>query len=94
MDRTLIEKVFESKEFIRMRVRAERGAIGLHGIVKTSLLGQLGFENGDLLQTINGVDVTDPRRALELYARLTTLSKIVAVVERGGQTVTLEYDLR
>lgn len=94
VDRALIEKVMESREFTRMRGRPENGALGLYGISEASLLGQLGFQNGDRLKTINGVDVTDPQRALELYARLSSLSKIVANVERGGQNVTLDYELR
>jgi hypothetical protein len=39
----------------------------LFGIRPDTLLGTLGLENGDRLQTINGFDMASPEKALEAY---------------------------
>ncbi len=49
-----------------------------------SSLQRLGFEAGDVLETVNGYEVASPDRALEAYAKLRTADRYVAVVERRG----------
>ena len=49
-----------------------------------TLLGMLGMENGDRLQTINGFDMTSPEKALEAYARLRTADHLTVPVNRKG----------
>ncbi len=47
-------------------------------------LQRLGFDSGDVVQTVNGHDVATPDRALEAYAKLRMTSDLVVVVLRGG----------
>ncbi|HQY63988.1 MAG: hypothetical protein IPF92_06480 [Myxococcales bacterium] len=47
-------------------------------------LQRLGFEPGDVVETLNGYDLATPDHALEAYARLRTADRFVAVVERRG----------
>lgn len=47
-------------------------------------LQRLGFEAGDVLQTVNGYELASPDRALEAYAKLRSTDRYVAVVERRG----------
>jgi hypothetical protein len=65
----------------------------LFGVRPNTLLGMLGFENGDRLESINGFDLSTPERALEAYARLRTADHLEARVERGARVVKLVYEL-
>jgi hypothetical protein len=47
-------------------------------------LQRLGFEAGDVLETVNGYELASPDRALEAYAKLRSADRYVAVVERRG----------
>ena len=59
-----------------------------------SLLGTIGLQNGDRLETIKGFDITSPEKALEAYARLRTAGSITVAVNRKGKPVTIEYRIR
>jgi hypothetical protein len=97
LDRRLIDLVLEEQADLMRSVRVVPASAGgktyprLFGVRPDSLLGMLGFHNGDLLESINGFDLTTPERALEAYARLRTADVLEARVIRGGQTVTLIY---
>ncbi len=52
------------------------------------------MENGDRLQTINGVDMTSPEKALEAYARLRTADQLVVQVNRRGSNMNLYYNIK
>ncbi len=67
--------------------------VKLYGIRRTSLLGKLGLQNGDLLRTINGFDMSAPDTALEAYAKLRTASNLAVSVVRRGSAVTMEYQV-
>lgn len=59
-------------------------SVRIYGIRRTSLLGRLGFRNGDGLRRVNGYDMTSPESALEAYARLRTADELhVDLVRRG-----------
>lgn len=49
-----------------------------------SALQRLGFEAGDVLETVNGYDLATPEHALEAYSALRASRRFVAVVERRG----------
>jgi hypothetical protein len=68
--------------------------ITVFGVAPESLLGQLGIENGDTLQTINGFDISAPEVALEAYARLRTATDLTVRLKRHGAPVTLRYHIR
>ncbi|MFO0661044.1 MAG: type II secretion system protein GspC [Polyangiaceae bacterium] len=71
VDRSAIDKILENQnELIRSaRVVPEQEngktvGVRLFGVRPDSLLGSLGLENGDRLQTINGFDLSNPEKAL------------------------------
>ena len=68
--------------------------IRLFGVRPDTLLGTLGMENGDRLQTINGFDMASPEKALEAYARLRTADKLVVQVNRRGANMNLDYNIK
>lgn len=65
----------------------------LLGIRPSSLLGSLGLQNGDRLDSINGFSVASPEKALEAYARLRTASRLNVLLTRAGKPVELSLNI-
>jgi general secretion pathway protein C len=82
------------------RIVPEKGADGktvgirLFGVRPNTLLGTLGLQNGDRLETINGFEMASPEKALEAYARLRTANKLAIKITRRGQPVTLDFNIK
>jgi general secretion pathway protein C len=100
LDRATVEKVIEQQNDVR-KIRAAPEMVGgmvvgirLLGVQADSLLGLLGMQTGDLLESINGFDITDPVKALEAYARLLTADALTLHLKRAGQPLNLDYDIR
>jgi general secretion pathway protein C len=101
VDRGVVDKIIENQAELMRSARIvpeqENGrvvGIRMMGIRPESLLGVLGMENGDRLQTINGFDMASPEKALEAYARLRTADKLTVSVNRKGQNVNLDYIIK
>jgi general secretion pathway protein C len=65
----------------------------LGGIRRGSTLAQIGLQNGDVLQSINGHDLTSPDRALEAYTKLREADRFSVTLVRGGRTRSFEYTI-
>lgn len=59
-----------------------------------SLFQQMGLQNGDVVTSINGQPLNDPTQAIALFNTLRNASNISMEVERGGQPVTLTYNIQ
>ena len=101
IDRGVVDKILENQADLMRQARIvpemENGktvGIKMYGIRPDTLLGTLGMENGDRLQTINGFDMASPEKALEAYARLRTADKLVVQVNRRGQNMNLDYNIK
>ena len=68
--------------------------IKLYGIRRLTLLGKLGFQNGDLLRSVNGFDLSNPESLLDAYTKLRTLDHVSVVLTRRGEGRTLEYQVQ
>jgi hypothetical protein len=66
----------------------------LFAIRPDSLLARLGFENGDTVQTINGMDMTTPDKALEIYTKLRSSNELAVGIVRRGKPLTIQIDIR
>ena len=101
IDRSVVDKILENQSELMRQARIvpeqENGkvvGIRLFGVRPDTLLGTLGMENGDRLQTINGFDMASPEKALEAYARLRTADKLVVQVNRRGANMNLDYNIK
>ena len=63
-------------------------------IRRNSLFQQLGLRNNDVVQRINGMELTDPTRAMGLFEELKGETRLSVDVLRGGQPRTLTYEIR
>lgn len=91
---SLLEAQAEARGLARLVPEQETGktvGIRLYGIGSDTLLGMLGFQNGDRLQRINFYDITSPDQALEAYAHLRTANLLLVEVNRKGVDTYLLY---
>ncbi len=56
--------------------------------------GKIGLQNGDIISAINGLEMTSPDKALEVYTKLRTANHLTVGLERNGQKVTMDYTIR
>lgn len=63
-------------------------------IRRGSLFQQLGLRNNDVVQRINGMELTDPTRAMGLFEQLKGETRLSVDVLRGGEPRTLSYEIR
>jgi general secretion pathway protein C len=101
VDRGLVDRLLGNQAALMRTARViphEEGGqtvgVKIYGIRRASLLGRLGVQNGDMLRTINGYDMTSPDSALEAYARLRNADRITINVVRRGQPMTIDYSIR
>lgn len=63
----------------------------LYSIRPESLLASCGLQNGDVLRSINGLEMNSPDKALEVYAKVKDAERLDLRIERKGvdETVTI-----
>lgn len=101
VDRGVVDKILENQAELMKSARivpeqkdGKVVGIRLFGVRPDTLLGTLGLQNGDRLESINGFDMGSPEKALEAYARLRTASNMSVKVNRRGQAMTIEYKIK
>jgi general secretion pathway protein C len=102
VDRSVVDSILENQaQLMRSaRIVPEKGADGktvgirLFGVRPNTLLGTLGLQNGDRLETINGFEMASPEKALEAYARLRSANELTIKITRRGQPVTLDFNIK
>jgi general secretion pathway protein C len=101
VERSVVDTILENQaELMRSaRIVPEKEGdkvvgIRMFGIRPDSLLGTLGMQNGDRLQTINGIDMGSPEKALEAYSRLRTAERLTVTVNRGGKNQNIDFNIK
>jgi general secretion pathway protein C len=101
IDRSVVDKILENQaELMRSaRIVPEQKdgkvvGVRMFGIRPDTLLGTLGLQNGDRLESINGFNMASPEKALEAYARLRTASNLNVKVNRRGQSLSIDYRIK
>jgi general secretion pathway protein C len=99
--RTLLDKVLGAQSELMRAARVipyeENGrvvGVKVYGIRRAALLGKLGIQNGDVLRTINGFDLSSPDSALEAYTKLREMDQFSIAMVRRGQPRTMEYTVK
>jgi type II secretory pathway component PulC len=65
----------------------------LSALKPTSILARLGFQNGDLVQALNGNNLTAPDKALDAYGKFRTTGLVHATFTRMGKPLTIEVKI-
>lgn len=101
VDRSVVDKILENQAELMRSARivpeqkdGKMVGVRLFGIRPDTLLGTLGLQNGDRLETINGFNMASPEKALEAYARLRTSPNLNVKVNRRGSPVSIDYRIK
>jgi type II secretory pathway component PulC len=54
----------------------------------------MGIKNNDVLTAVNGHDLSNTEKALEVYGKLQSEKSFSLEVLRNGEPMTLEYEVR
>lgn len=66
----------------------------IFSIVPNSLFDKIGLRNGDILHSINGIELKEPEKAFQIYQMLKDEDRFVIDLVRAGQRMTLNYEVR
>lgn len=66
----------------------------LFSIKPQSLVDRIGLKNGDIVQRVNGVEISDPSTAFGLLQELQGHSQVRVEVMRNHQPLTLSYEIQ
>lgn len=100
IDRSAAQKIFEQPEIVTNTSAAipemrDNQVVGLKMMVKPgSVLESFGLQSGDLVKSINSIDLTDPQKAMLAYTRMQSDKSLSVVVERDGRPVRLKVNIR
>jgi len=101
VDRAVVDQILENQATLMRSARivpeqkdGKVVGVRLFGIRPDTLLGTLGMQNGDRLETINGFAMASPEKALEAYSRLRTADKLTVTVSRRGKPVNIDYNIK
>ena len=101
VDRSVVDQIMENQAELMRSARIvpeqENGkvvGVRLFGIRPDTLLGTLGLQNGDRLESINGFNMASPEKALEAYARLRTADHLTVTVNRRGKPMNIDFNIK
>ncbi|HJX62809.1 MAG TPA: type II secretion system protein GspC [Polyangia bacterium] len=66
----------------------------LYAVKPDGPFAKIGMQNGDVIASINGLEITSPEKALEVYAKLKSASHLSLGMETNGKKVTKDYTIR
>ena len=66
----------------------------LYAVKPDGPFAKIGMQNGDVISSINGLEITSPEKALEVYAKLKSASHLSLGMESNGKKVTQDYNIR
>lgn len=65
-----------------------------YSIQPGSLYTKIGLKNGDVVQRVNGQDMSSPEKALEVYTKLRTEKRITVDLLRNNAKFSLDYTIQ
>jgi general secretion pathway protein C len=66
----------------------------LYAVKPDGPFAKIGMQNGDVISSINGLEITSPEKALEVYSKLKSASHLSLGMESNGKKVTQDYNIR
>jgi type II secretion system protein C len=101
VDRAFVEKLLANPAQLAKQARivpavrdGETKGYKFYGIRPGSLPKLLGIKNGDLLTSVNGHQLESLDQAMDLYNKLRRASHLSVTIERKGQLVQKEIDIK
>ena len=101
MDRREVEGVLQDFNKMLTQIRVvphfadgKPDGFKIFNIRPGSLFASLGMVNGDIIKRVNGLDITGPEQALQMFQQLRDESQVTVDLERFRKNLTLQYEIR
>lgn len=101
MDRREVEGVLQDFNKLLTQIRVvphfadgKPDGFKVFNIRPGSLFASLGMVNGDIIKRVNGLDITGPEQALQMFQQLRDESQVTVDLERFRKNLTLQYEIR
>ena len=101
VDKAFVEKLLSNPAQLTRQARivpavrdGETKGYKFYGIRPGSLPRLLGMKNGDLLTSVNGHQLESLDQAMDLYTKLRRASHLSVTIERQGEVVQKEIDIK
>ncbi len=80
----------------QLAARAEQvpGGFRVLAIARGSVLDRAGLHDGDVIRGVDGMDVSTPATALEVYQQLRSANRLTIDLDRGGEPVQISVAIR
>lgn len=92
----ILQDPAKAAEFIRIQPLSENGSLKGYRIYPgrdRSIFNSAGLRPGDLVTAVNGIELNDAQNALQMLNDLSQAGSVSLVIERGGQSQTLNVSL-
>lgn len=101
LNRKMVDSLLSNYNAVLTQARAvpnfqdgKANGFKVFAIQKNSIYDVIGIKNGDVLTRVNGGDINSLEKVLTLFTQLRNESAISIDLERGGQKMTMEYEIR
>lgn len=101
MDRREVEGVLQDFNKLLTQIRVvphfadgKPDGFKIFNIRPGSLFASLGMVNGDIIKRVNGLEITGPEQALQMFQQLRDESQVTVDLERFRKNLTLQYEIR
>jgi len=74
-------------------IAGKPAGLKLSAVREGGVIWRVGLENGDVVQSVNGLSIASPELALEAYGKLKTAIHLTIALQRAGTPMTLEVDI-
>jgi len=89
-----LPRLLSKAEAVPYKQDGEPAGFRIVNIQAGSVFQDLGLQHQDIIRSINGISVRNPREAAEAYRTLKTAEAFRLNLTRGGREVTIDYSLR
>src|SRR5215470_20005032 len=101
IDRALVDKILADPTVAARSARivpsikdGKPNGFKMYAIRPNSLFAKIGLQNGDTITSINGMDMSSPDKALEVYTKVRSASSLSVSIIRRGQPVNMDYSIK
>ncbi|MBN2720917.1 MAG: hypothetical protein JXR72_07435 [Proteobacteria bacterium] len=101
MDRREVEGVLQDFNKLLTQIRVvphftegNPDGFKIFNIRPGSFFSQLGMVNGDIIKRVNGLEISGPEQALQMFTQLRDESRVTVDLERFRKNLTLQYEIR
>jgi len=89
-----IEAFLENLKIAPYIINGQQEGLSITGLDDSNLVGNFGFENGDVIQTVNGQILTNKQKAFQVLMKARSQSSLNLQLLRNKQKMDISFDIK